>query len=469
MLGTEYIIKYLSDIKGATQGAKELEAINADIAKTIGARYANAAKIIGTSLQNISSKQITFRGVKDVTQQVQTLGTVVQMTDGSFQTFTKTNTLVAGRLFTSSGALKDVSGQFTKTAVEGAKADKSVLSIGDNIKRLAERAAITIPIWMALRAVVMGMLGSFTQGFKDLETESLALQKVKNVMQGTASDIANSIEKVKNETQALSLASGVNQDKIIATFQKFASVGLDFVTSMAATTAVTKLAVITQSDATVSADSFSHALSVLINVNASASEKQKQINDIITLTAELWKTNGFNVEEFTGSLEKFAITSKSVNFTTSQTLALLATLSKSGLGSAGNLLRNSIGQLLVNMEKLASSLGVKVNPALDDTFSILIKVLEQLDKLQKTKDLKGLEAAKEALKDVFGGTRSAVPIVALSSLYDVLKKNISLTPDINKLNDSFKESENVLGNIVNRYHAANSEIGKAFVNGIIGF
>jgi hypothetical protein len=120
------------------------------------------------------------------------------------------------------------------------------------------------------------------------------------------------------------------------------------------------------------------------------------------------------------------------------------------------------------MEKLAGSLGVKVNPELDNTFSILMKVLGQLNALQKVNDLKGLEAAKEALKDIFGGTRSAVPITSLASLYDVLKKNIALTPDVNKLNDSFTDTENVLGNVVARFHTANGEIGKAFINGIVG-
>ncbi len=467
MFGTEYIIKYLSDIKGATDGAKQLEAINADIAKSIGERYAQATKIVGQDLQKISSQKITFRG-KEATQTVQQLGTVVKMADGSFQNFTKTNTLINGILYKSSGSLKDVSNQFTKTAVETAKADKSMISMGENIKRLAERAVLTIPIWLLLRGVVMGTISNITQGFKDLADESLVLQKVKNTFTGSLEDITIKMESLKKETQALALASGISQDKLIAVFQKFSAVGLDYATAMSATNAVTKLAVVTQSEASVTAENLAHALSVLTTANATASEKQKQINDIVALTSDLWKTNGFQVEEFTGALEKFSITAKSVNFTTGQTLALLATLSKSGLGSAGNLLRNSIGQLLVNLDKLAGSLGVKVNPALDDTFAILMKVLEQLDKLQKSKDLKGLESAKEALKDIFGGTRSAVPITALSSLYDVLKKNIALTPDINNLNNSFQDTEKVLGNLVNRFHVANSEIGKAFVQGIVG-
>lgn len=466
-LGTEFIVKYLSDISGATKGAKELERINTDIAKTIGTQFANATRIVGTSFEKISTKPITING-HDTIAQIEQLGTVIQDTNGNFNEFTKTNTFIKGVLYKTSGSLKDVTNQFQQTAVGSEKANKNFLSITDNLIRLASRAILTIPIWMALRGAVMGTISNITTGFKDLVDESLALQKVKNTLQGTTDSITTNLEIIKKSTQSLALESGISHEKIIATFQKFSSVGLDVATSLAATNAAIKLSVITQGDATTSAEGFAHALAVLIPLNATVTEKQNQINEIMGLTSELWKTNGFNIEEFTGSLEKFSITAKSVNLTTSQTLALLATLSKSGLGSAGNLLRNSIGQLLVNMDKLAGTLGVKVNPQLDDTFAILVKVLEQLNNLQKVNDLRGLESAKEALKEVFGGTRSAVPIVALSSLYDALKKNISLIGDVNTLNNSFKDTEGVLGNIVARFHTANAEIGKAFVTGIIG-
>ena len=464
-IGTDYIIKYLSDISGAAKGAKELEALNANIAKSIGADYAKATRIVGENFTKISTKTFTVNG-KQVIDTFKTVSTAVQMADKSYQNFTAT--FRNGILVNTSGTLKEVNGQFSKTAVEAAKAANRTKGLHEELFRLGSRALLVVPIWEAMRAGLQALRAVFTDGFNDLVKESLLLDKVKKSLQGTTAEISSSMATIIDETQALALETGVSHDKIINSYQKFISIGLDVATAMAATNAVIKLGVITNTDASQSAESLSHAFSVLIATNASAADKQKQINDIIALTSELWKTNGFNIEEFTGSLEKFAITSKSVNFTTNQTLSLLATLSKSGLGSAGNLLRNSMGQLLVNMDKLAGSLGVKVNPALDDTFSVLMKVLEQLDKLQKVNDLRGLESAKEALKEIFGGTRSAVPIVALSSLYDALKKNLVLTGDINKFNASFKETEGELGNVVARFHTANSEIGKSFVSGLIG-
>jgi hypothetical protein len=467
-LGTEYIIKYLSDISLAVKGAKDLEAMNARTAKNITAQYGEVTKSIGKLQPTVKFEPITSGRYAGASKEIRTYGEVVKTANGNYLEFSQTHTLINGQLVKTSGAMKDVTNQFSQTSIESEKANKSFKSMFDNMARLAGRAVLTIPIWMALRATVQGTISVFTDGFNDLVQESLALDKVKQTLTVTGNALTETFEKIKTETKSLALETGVSHEKIIATYQKFSSVGMDFASAMQATNLVTKLGVITQSDATVAAEGFSHALAVLVDSNASASEKQKQINDIMSLTSQLYKNGGFDVETFTNSLAKFAVTAKSVNFTTSQTLSILATLSKSGLDSAGGLLRNSIGQLLVNADKLASSLNVKINPALDDTFSILMKVLEQINKLQTTNDFKGLEAAKDAMKDIFGGTRSAVPVAALASLYDALKKNLALIGDINKFNDAFKDSESVLGNVVARYHTANSEIGKGFVSGLLG-
>ena len=467
-LGTEFIISYLSDITKAVKGAKDLEQVNTNTAKNIIKEYGEVKRVVGEIQPKSTFSTIPSGRFAGLQKEMREMGTIAEMTSGKFVQFGQKQTIVGGQLVSTSGAIKDVTNQFARTAIGAEKASIKTKDFLTQIKELGLRALLVVPIWEAMRAGLNSLKAVFGDGFNDLVQESLLLDKVKKSLQGTTSEIAASMSIIKNETQSLALETGVSHNKIINSFQRFVATGLDVATAMSATNAVIKLGVITNSDASQSAESLAHAFSVLINTNASAVDKQKQINDVISLTSELWKTNGFNIEEFTGSLEKFAITSKSVNFTTNQTLALLATLSKSGLGSAGNLLRNSMGQLLVNMDKLAGSLGVKVNPALDDTFSVLMKVLAQLDKLQKVNDLKGLETAKEALKDIFGGTRSAVPIVALSSLYEALKKNLGLTSDINKFNASFKETEGVLGNVVARIHTTNAEIGKSFVQGILG-
>ena len=47
-LGTDYIVRYLSDISGAVKGAKELETVNANMAKKVQDQYGQATKVIGS-------------------------------------------------------------------------------------------------------------------------------------------------------------------------------------------------------------------------------------------------------------------------------------------------------------------------------------------------------------------------------------------------------------------------------------
>jgi len=467
MPGTEFIVKYLSDIKDATKGARDLEKINADIAKNIGREYANATEIIGKSLQKISSTPFNFKG-NEVTKTVSDTATVVKAADGTFQQFTKTQTALNGTLVKTTGSMKDVTSQFKQSDVQTAKLAQTKKNLFQIMAELGVRALIIVPIWGAMRAALQGLTSAITNSIQGIARESLSLEKARQTLQGTTDDIKRNFEALRNESEALSLQTGVDQDKIIATFQKFSSVGLSFASAMTATTAATKLAVITQSEAADSTENFATSLNILIDKTKSTEQQGKQITDIFSLIGELAQTNGFSVGEFSGSLEKFATTAKSANFTTSQTIALLATLSKSGLGQAGNVFRNSIGQLLSNLDQLAGSLGIKVNPALDDTFSILVKVLEQVNKLQGTNDLAGLTQARDALKDLFGGSRGAVPITALATLFDSLKANLALTPDIDKFNQRFKDTTEVVGSVITRINTLNRETGEAFLTGLLG-
>ncbi|MEK6881242.1 MAG: hypothetical protein AABY22_16595, partial [Nanoarchaeota archaeon] len=82
-LGTDYIIRYLSDISDAVSGAKKLEDINSKISSTIGEKFATATRILGTNLQKISSTPIKIDG-KSATKDIQELGTIVQTTSGKF-------------------------------------------------------------------------------------------------------------------------------------------------------------------------------------------------------------------------------------------------------------------------------------------------------------------------------------------------------------------------------------------------
>lgn len=467
MIGTEYIIKYLSDTKSAVVGAKELETLNSQIAKTIGSNYANATKIIGTDLKKISTQKIQIDG-KDAVREVQQLGTVAQFTDGSFQKFAQTQTLINGKVVSTKGSLADVTNQFRQTNLEVAKGDKFFSQLGNNIKQLAARAILTIPIWLALRAAVTGTLSAISGSFQNLLTTSLALQKAKVNLQGTVQEISAQFERLKTDTRNLALETGISQEKIIAAFQKFATVGFDYETAMAGATNATKLSVVLQGDAIETANAFARSMRVLIDRSKEAKPASEQMADAMGLTLELWRTNAFELNELTEGLEKFAGTARTMNMTTAQTITLLATLGTAGLrgSQAGTLLRTSIQKLVENLDKLAGAVGVKFNKEMDSAYDVLLRVIEQIDILNQTSKL--APEATEAIAEIFGGVRGGQPIRALVALREELLKNIELLPDLGKFGDSFKEAQGVLGTVVARLRTTNAEIGKAFLTGLLG-
>jgi hypothetical protein len=81
-LGTDYIVRYLSDISGAVKGANELQILNAKVAASIGADYADATRIIGTDFAKISTKAITMPNGEEAVQKIQSIGTAFETTGG---------------------------------------------------------------------------------------------------------------------------------------------------------------------------------------------------------------------------------------------------------------------------------------------------------------------------------------------------------------------------------------------------
>ena len=467
MPGSQYIIKYVSDITDATSGARRVQQINADMAKTISGQYAQATRVIGTSINKISETPVRIKG-EDAIRTVSKLGTIVQTADGSYKEFTKTQTFLNGGLVKTSGSLKDVTGQFTRTNVETAKSQKNFLTFRENLARLGQRALLTIPVWIALRTAITGTFRVIRDGLKTIEEQDKALQKAKRTLQGTTSDIERNFGRLREAVTRLSLETGENIEKITNAFYKFSTVGFDFETSIKGAEYAVKSAIVQFGDAEETANAFARAMRVLVDRSEGAVSAGDQIAEAMALTTELWKSNAFELNEFTQSLEKFAGTAKATNFTTQQTIALLASLSTAGLrgGRAGRLLRTSVVKLLTNLDKLASTLGVHVNPQLDTTFDVLMRVLDAIQGLDRGSQV--AQQTAEAIGEIFGGVRGMEAVLALKALRQELLKNLDTIGDVDELNKTYEEVSKTVNRQINIFHNLNREIGKTFVNAVVG-
>ena len=70
-LGTDYIIRYLSDISGAVKGAQQIETLNSQMGKSIQEKYGQAVRSIGQIPVQLKETQIKLgnlveKAAKDV-------------------------------------------------------------------------------------------------------------------------------------------------------------------------------------------------------------------------------------------------------------------------------------------------------------------------------------------------------------------------------------------------------------------
>lgn len=137
----------------------------------------------------------------------------------------------------------------------------------------------------------------------------------------------------------------------------------------------------------------------------------------------------------------------------------------------GTLLRQSIFKLVENLDNLAPSLGLSVNPELEDMFDVLMRVLGAVNELSKTE--KGIPVeAISAMVNIFGGTRGTQPIAALNALLPELRKNLidaAKDPQFfwKILNDRINEIKESIPGQLDIFSNYKKMLGEAFVVGIV--
>lgn len=467
----DFIIKYGADLADVKSQIAQVQTLNARMAQTLGTQFQEATRVIGTSLDSVSKSTFTKNiagETKNFTQEVLKSGTVIQLANGQYQQYIETNTLLNGQLVKTTGALSDVTGQYSRTSVEAEKNNKSTKNLSDNIKALGERALLTIPIWLALRGAITGMMSTITNGLTDIQKFDESLQKVRRNMQGTPEEVGKNFDILKQKVTEFALKTGKSTEEIAEAIKKFATIGFSFEDSLTGGLEATKLAVLLFGDASDTANAFARALKILVDTSDGAKSSTQQMAEAFALTAKLEQTNQFEITEVTQSLEKFASTAKTTGLSMEQTLKLLATLGTASIAGArgGTLLRTSLRQLLGNLDQLASLLNIRVVPGLDDTFSILIKTIDALQQLDSQGQIG--EELNQALSGIFGGVRGAEAISALVALNKQLKENIAVKPDVDAFNKSFEDQTKQLYSLGQQFHNTNKEIGKALVTGIVG-
>jgi len=446
------VIRYIADTTSVKRSLVSLRLANMKIAKAFGEDFSKATKTYGQSLKDVTrvSGQLN-NSVEKTTQNIKTA-------DGRF-----------GKLIQTTTRMKDGNKKVTTSFKE---MDKSTASLGANVGRLMSRAALTIPIWLALRGAVMGTISAFKNSVAGIIKYDKALQKLKKNLQGTPEEITKNFNRARDAITRFAVETGKDTDAITNAIQRFATVGFDFETAMSAGFDATRLSILLFGEAEETANAFARSMRVLVTNTKDSAKTQEEIAEAMTLTSELYEVNAFVLKELNGGLEKFAGTAKTMGFTIAETITLLAALSTRGLNAerAGRLLRTTTQKLEMNLAKVASVLGIKVNPAVDRTFDVFVKVTNAISKLKSEAGTIS-PAVSQAIGELFGGVRGGEPIrdliADMGNVNEAFDKFLSARPDIGKFRNDVEEMNDTLFRQVEIFHNLNKETGKAFITGVV--
>jgi TP901 family phage tail tape measure protein len=343
----------------------------------------------------------------------------------------------------------------------------------NDFQKALSRVIVVAPIWMAFRATIQLVTSTINDGFRTWMEFDQQLIKSKAVIHDFSGSTETAMGQLEDTIRKFSTESGISLKELASSFYRFGTVGIAFADSLSGAIASAKLAKATLGDTDTIARSLAMTYRLLgdtIDSSLSPMEKQESLAGKIY---HLWKTNAFEATEYAGSLNNFISTANIANFTTDQTIALLASLGTAGVQGArgGTLLKTAIQKLVDNLDLLAPKLGLAVNPELENTFSLFMRVLTAINELSKTKGIP--KAALDSIKDIFGGVRGGQVVSALNALLPELKKNLEdLGKDpqkfIQELDGGFKQVTNTASGQLEIFKRLKEQMGETFVKGIVG-
>ena len=323
---------------------------------------------------------------------------------------------------------------------KGEKTTKKA-SVGMNdFTKAMRRAAIVAPVWMILRTAMMAFFRGFSEGFKYIEEFDRAMMKAKAVVHGAVGDMGDVMDDLRGRIRDLSKETGESMTKIASAFYRFGTVGMEMEKAWMGAEASVRYAMATMGDA----DDTAKTMAMVFNLLGDTIDENIPITEQYEVQMaklyKLWQINAFEASQLTESFRQFLPVANTMGISLDETSALLATLNSAALQGSrgGRLLRTSFSKLLDNTDKLANSLGLYVNPELENSFTLFMKVLEVIKDLSKAEGLP--IAAQEAISGIFGGVRGGVPVRGLVSLYDELNVNLGITTkSYNELGDAMDD------------------------------
>jgi len=406
----EFLIQYVADLAGITQAKGELRKLEVYNQK-FGASAGQVTQVLS---KNIS--QSTRTVVDGTTQATRNVQRVFQTASGQIYTYSRAVTTSGGTVVRTTDSLKKGFGSLGQGAA----------SLSQKLTGILSRAALTIPVWLVLRTVVMGVIRTISdsiQAFIELDDE---LSRIKTVMFGTAEAVDAEMAAIKTQIIDMSLNSRISLKDLAEGFYFLKTANLSAVEAMAAFAPTVNLAIGTMNNMGQSARAVAGIYNTMGNYlgeNLTVHEKFQKIADVLAYT---YTRQDVQLDELINSYMMLApyITGLSDNFLELTTmLGFLNTRLLRG-GRTGRLTGQAIIQLTQNAEVLGRTLGITFDP------NKPIALLDTVGKIRDALKTTGKVTAEQGqiLNEVFR-TRGGVAIRLLIEHFDDLNEEIKLAVD----------------------------------------
>jgi len=376
---------------------------------------------------------------------------------------------------TQQGILYAIEFRLNKTGAEQAtktlnKLDGSAKKTGSSFSKLAKRAALTIPVWMALRSAMQTVFSTIRDGAGYIVDLDSAMKRSELVISGVE-DSAEFVKKLRVEVEALAEESGGGLTEVNEAFQKIATAGIDAELALKGMNIAVKTSKGLMGDTERTARALADIYNTMGKSIKNARTEEEKMNIIAGDISILYRKNNFSLDEFTRSMKTSASTAFSLGLSYKELASLLASsaqLMQRG-ETAGTQLSRSFVLMTKRIDRVGEILG-KTNEELNsqkayDTFIEVLRTISEssgsaADKTKALLDIIGIKAAKTTLS-------LAKNLGLVADNLDLIKDNDSES-SLKEINKNYDIHLKKLKTLIDRQKLLKAKVGVAFIKGLTG-
>ena len=474
----DYIVRFgvegLNNLDTAVLSMNKLGAVSKTAADTMSASLGKAAKdanisftnlsqVIGTKM--VSSFALFQKGTQSAVGNVQRMQAAILQADGAVM---KLNYSMSR---TGNGAYMYVPGSGSASPVSAKQANSMIPGAGQvgvmtSALALAGRAALTIPIWMALRTAMTSVSETASEGVKRMADLDQAVAQMSVLTTGAFDPVA-----AKQKIDELSLSTGKSVEEIRDVYKNLAESGLSSATSLEAMNTVVRGSMASFSDGAALARTMAGALNVMGDSITVGTTQAEKLNYMMNIMQTLWKDNGGQMDDYVGGLRNSAAAAETAGVSFKELMVNIATL-HTGLQMgtvAGNALRMALDDLVKKQPEVLAFLGQKsLTPEQSaDSETLLMAVVQKMKSMQDA----GMSnnVILTSVNQLFGQRGGRDPL-SLLALLDKYKSNMANANSVTGTSNIFgKDADKQISTMTvqfERMHNIVADMGANFLGGL---